>query len=326
MAKILIVGGAGFIGTHMAAQLLATGHEIVVYDKQASSSLATHFPQAVTIEGSISETDKLSAIFKQHNFIAVMHFAAYIEVGESVNDPEKYYDNNVANTLALLAIMRQHQVNYFIFSSTAAVYGEPQYLPIDTQHPKLPLNPYGRSKWIVEQILQDYDQAYGLRYATLRYFNAAGADPDSRFGESHQPETHLIPIVLRAANGRRQHITIFGNDYDTEDGTCVRDYIHVCDLCDAHALALDYLQRNHQSATFNLGNGQGFSIKQVLQTAEQVTGKKIPTLIGSRRPGDPARLVAESSTTMKILNWQPRYADLTAIIEHAWQWEKKQYG
>lgn len=324
MTKILIVGGAGFIGTQMAAHLLTAGHEVVIYDKQPSV-LPNYFPQLTTIEGNLNQTDKLNAVFQQHDFDAVMHFAAYIEVGESVKNPEKYYDNNVDHTLTLLAIMRQQQVRYFVFSSTAAVYGEPHYVPIDTNHPKAPLNPYGRSKWMIEQVLQDYDQAYGLRYASLRYFNAAGADPQGRFGESHEPETHLIPLVLQAASGRRESITIFGDDYDTEDGTCVRDYVHVCDLCDAHALALNYLQQHDKSMTFNLGNGQGFSIKQVLATAERVSGKKIPTRIGKRRAGDPARLVAESSKTISTLAWQPRYADLQTIIQHAWQWEQKQH-
>jgi UDP-glucose 4-epimerase len=238
-------------------------------------------------------------------------------------EPAKYYQNNVVNTLQLLEVMRAHGVKCFIFSSTAATFGEPRYVPIDEAHPQQPINPYGRSKQMVEQVLADYDKAYGLKSVCLRYFNAAGADPEGQLGERHEPETHLVPLVLQAASGRRAHMAVFGRDYDTPDGTCIRDYIHIVDLCEAHWLALQHLAQGGASDAFNLGNGNGFSVQEVIDTALQVTGRTIAVQEGPRRAGDPARLVADASRARQVLGWQPQYADLATIIEHAWQWETR---
>ncbi|HEY9381231.1 MAG TPA: UDP-glucose 4-epimerase GalE, partial [Burkholderiales bacterium] len=266
----------------------------------------------------------LDRLFEAHRFDGVMHFASFIQVGESVLDPAKYYRNNFINTVTLLDAMLRHDVKRFIFSSTAAVYGEPQYVPIDEAHPRNPINPYGCSKWMVEQLLQDYDRAYGLKSVCLRYFNAAGADPQSRIGERHEPESHLIPLVLQAAAGRRSHITVFGTDYDTPDGTCIRDYVHVLDLCDAHLRALDRLVQGAASDVFNLGNGAGFSIRDVIATAEAVTGRNIPVAAGPRRAGDPARLVAAPDKAMSVLGWQPRHQALQIIVRDAWNFLQQQ--
>jgi UDP-glucose 4-epimerase len=244
-------------------------------------------------------------------------------VGESIHHPSKYYRNNVINTLNLLDAMLAHNVKAFIFSSTAAIFGEPYYVPIDEQHPKQPINPYGISKWIIEQILTDYDRAYHLKSVCLRYFNAAGADPEGQLGERHEPETHLIPLVLQVASGRRTHISVFGQDYDTPDGTCIRDYIHIVDLCQAHLLALEQLFNGGESAVYNLGNGAGFSVKQVIDIAKEITEKPIKIVLGERRIGDPAHLVADATRAKVQLGWQPRYTDLATIINHAWQWEKR---
>jgi UDP-glucose 4-epimerase len=252
-----------------------------------------------------------------------MHFASYIQVGESVQQPAKYYQNNFTNTQNLLDIMLEQGINKFIFSSTAAIFGEPEYVPIDEKHPKAPINPYGRTKLMVEQMLEDYDRAYGLKSVCLRYFNAAGADPVARIGERHEPETHLVPLVLQAASGRREAINVFGSDYDTPDGTCIRDYIHVDDLCAAHSLALSHLMDGGSSTAFNLGNGEGYSIRQVIEAAEKVSGKAIRVIDGERREGDPARLIADSAKIVAELGWKPQYADLQTIVQHAWQWEQK---
>jgi UDP-glucose 4-epimerase len=250
-----------------------------------------------------------------------MHFASHIQVGESVARPDKYYLNNFSNTLNLLDAMVKHGVKYFLFSSTAAIFGEPAYLPINESHPKHPLNPYGRSKWMVEQVLADYERAFGLKSVCLRYFNAAGADPSGLLGERHEPETHLIPLVLQAISGRRGSITVYGRDYDTPDGTCIRDYIHVVDICTAHSLALTKLMATDHSQRYNLGNGSGFSVQQVIDAAERVTNNKVRVVEGQRRQGDPARLVADSTLARKALCWQPVYSDLETMILHAWLWE-----
>jgi UDP-glucose 4-epimerase len=254
-----------------------------------------------------------------------MHFASCIQVGESLLKPDLYYRNNFCNTLNLLDAMVAHGVKHFIFSSTAAVFGEPDYVPIDEAHPARPINPYGISKWMVERALADYDRAFGLKSVCLRYFNAAGADPEGELGERHEPETHLIPLVLQAASGRRPEIAVFGRDYDTPDGTCIRDYVHVMDLCQAHLLALDALGIGGESDAFNLGNGSGFSVQQVIDAARRVTGRNIAVREAPRRPGDPARLVANSERAKRVLGWQPQYADLDVIVEHAWAWERKLY-
>lgn len=273
------------------------------------------------IHGDIADRKLLDNLFRSQRFDAVMHFASFIQVGESVQHPAKYYQNNVVNTLNLLNAMQAFGVNNFIFSSTAATFGEPQYTPIDEQHPQQPINPYGRSKLMIEQALADYDKAYGLKSVCLRYFNAAGADPEGQLGERHEPETHLIPLVLQAASGRRPHISVFGRDYNTPDGTCIRDYIHIADLCEAHWLAVQSLINGGGSQAYNLGNGNGFSVQEVIDSASRVTGRNIKVVDSPRRIGDPARLVADALQARERLGWKPQYADLATIIEHAWQWE-----
>ena len=323
--KVLVVGGAGYIGSHMVQTLLDRGHEPVVFDN-LSTGYRDAVPAGLLIEGDLADPASLEALFLAHEFDGVMHFASFIQVGESVSDPAKYYRNNVANTLNLLDAMHRHAAKHFIFSSTAAIFGEPDYVPIDEAHPRRPINPYGFSKFAVEQMLADYDRAYGLRSTCLRYFNAAGADPQGRLGERHEPETHLIPLVLQAASGRRSHIDVFGQDYDTPDGTCIRDYIHIVDLCDAHLSALDRLRAGGESGAYNLGNGNGFSVKEVIDTSERVAGTPIARRYAGRRAGDPARLVADARLARRELNWQPRFADLDTIVRHAWAWECKRAG
>ncbi len=322
MQRLLVVGGAGYIGSHMVKMLLRAGVEVVTLD-----DLSKGHRDAVLggefIEASLADRGALRDVFASHAFDAVLHFASFIEVGESVRNPRKYYENNLTNTLNLLGAMLEAGVKHFVFSSTAAVYGTPMHVPITEDHPQVPINPYGASKWMVEQVLRDYDRAYGLKSVSLRYFNAAGADPDGELGERHDPETHLIPLVLQAASGRRPHVSVFGRDYDTPDGTCIRDYIHVMDLCDAHLLALRHLETKGDSAVFNLGNGEGFSVQQVIDTARTVTGRKIPVVYGERRAGDPPRLVADSGKARNLLGWKPKYSDLATIINHAWRWERR---
>jgi len=320
--KILVIGGAGYIGSHMVVRLLEEGADVTTFDNLSGgyrdSVLGGDF-----IEGDLADIGLLNKVFSENTFDAVMHFASFIEVGESIHSPAKYYRNNVTHTQNLLDAMVKHAVSHFIFSSTAATFGEPEYIPIDEKHPMVPINPYGRTKLMVEQMLGDYDRAYGLKSISLRYFNAAGADPDTRIGERHDPETHLIPLVLQAASGRRESISIFGQDYDTPDGTCIRDYVHIVDLCAAHWLAIKALQSSNTTAAYNLGNGNGFSVKEVIDSACMVTGVDIPVVIAERRAGDPARLVADASLARKELNWQPSYDSLDTIIEHAWKWELK---
>lgn len=320
--KILVVGGAGYIGSHMVKMLLEQSHAVITFD-----NLSTGYRDAVSggtfVLGDLAHPADLEAVFSQYTPDAVMHFASYIQVGESVRHPDKYYRNNFTNTLNLMDAMVAHGVNRFVFSSTAAIFGEPGYVPIDEQHLKLPLNPYGKSKWMVEQALQDYDLAYGLKSVCLRYFNAAGADPAGLLGERHEPETHLIPLILRVASGRMPHITVFGRDYDTPDGTCIRDYVHIVDLCAAHIQALNWLNQHQQSGGFNLGNGLGFSVQQVIDVAQQVTEKSIAVIEGPRRAGDPARLVADSTLARQTLGWQPQHTALRDIIADAWRWECK---
>jgi UDP-glucose 4-epimerase len=319
--RVLVVGGAGYIGSHMVKLLGQQGCSVTTLDDLS----AGHRDAVLTgdfVQGSCGDRHVLDAVLAQ-GFDMVMHFASFIQVGESVQHPDKYYRNNFVNTLALLDRMRAHGIQSFIFSSTAATFGDPQYTPIDERHPQNPINAYGRTKLMVEQALADYDKAYGMKSVCLRYFNAAGADPEGELGERHDPETHLIPLVLQAASGRRPHISVFGRDYDTPDGTCIRDYIHIQDLCSAHWLALQSLVNGAESQAYNLGNGSGFSVQEVINTVEQVTGRKITVLEAARREGDPARLVADSTLARKQLRWQPQYADLATIIEHAWQWEMR---
>jgi len=321
MLRVLVVGGAGYIGSHMVKLLGQLGCVVTTLDDLSSGHrdavLCGDF-----VQGNFGDRAVLEAVLSR-GFDAVMHFASFIQVGESVQHPDKYYRNNVTYTLGLLDAMRAHGVNKFIFSSTAATFGEPQYTPMDEQHPQQPINPYGRTKLMVEQALADYERAYGFKSVCLRYFNAAGADPEGQLGERHDPETHLIPLVLQAASGKRPSISVFGRDYGTPDGTCIRDYVHIQDLCSAHWLALQSLMNGADSQAYNLGNGNGFSVQEVIDTAEKVTGRTIPIVNGPRRDGDPARLVADSRLAREKLGWQPQYADLATIIEHAWKWETR---
>jgi UDP-glucose 4-epimerase len=322
MATILVTGGAGYIGSHMALMLAERGHKVAVID-----NLSTGFKNAV-ISGDLVVTDLanqplLKECFAHYKFDAVMHFAASILTNESIKDPEKYYRNNIVASLSLLEVMRQFNVSRLIFSSTAAIYGEPKEALITIDHPKNPMSPYARSKLMFERMLQDYDRAYGLRSISLRYFNAAGADPDGRLGERHNPETHLIPIVLQTALGKKENIKIYGNDYDTPDGTCVRDYVHVVDLCEAHLLGLEALLAGHPTGAYNLGNGEGYSVLDVINAAREITGKKIETAECPRRADDSSCLVVDASIIKNKLHWQPKHPNLTDIIKHAWQWENK---
>ncbi len=321
MKNILVVGGAGYIGSYMCKYLAKNGYHPIVLD-----NLVYGHRQAVKwgpfIEGSMADAKLLDRIFTEYPIAAVMHFAAFCYVGESVEDPGKYYQNNVAATITLLEAMLENNIHHFIFSSSCAVYGEPVEIPITEQHPYNPINPYGRSKLMVEQILEDFRAAYGLEYVALRYFNAAGADPEGEIGEEHDPETHLIPLVLKTALGQRETINIFGNDYATKDGTCIRDYIHIDDLAQAHLLALDRLLNGLPGGQYNLGNGNGYSVKEVIEVARDITSKQIPTKIVERRPGDPAVLIGSSAKAFKELGWKPQFADLNAIVETAWQWHK----
>ena len=315
---ILVVGGAGYIGSHMVWRLAQLGQNVIILD-----NLSSGFEDAVLhgtlIKGDISNTALLDNIFSSYNIDSVIHFASSIQVGESMTDPKKYYENNVVNGLNLLKAMVNHGIGQLIFSSTAAIFGNPQYTPIDEDHPRSPINTYGKTKQVFEEILADYDRAYGVRSVCLRYFNAAGAHPEGLLGERHEPETHLIPIVIECALGLRSTVTVHGNDYPTKDGTCIRDYIHVMDLAEAHWLALQYLNAGGSSDSFNLGNGTGYSIKEVITAVEQCTNVSIPVTYGACRAGDPATLIANPSKSRAALDWRPQYS-LKDIVTHAWKW------
>ncbi len=319
---ILIVGGAGYIGSQMNKRLNIQGYETIVFDN-LSYGHREFVKWGIFERGDLGNIEDIRRVFKKYPIEAVMHFAAFTYVGESVENPQKYYLNNLRNTLNLLEVMLENDVKQFVFSSTCATYGNPQEIPITEDHPQNPINPYGRGKLMVEQILSDYSAAYNFRYVSLRYFNASGADPDSEIGELHQPETHLIPLILDAAIGKRENIQIFGTDYDTPDGTCVRDYIHVLDLAEAHIKALKYLENGGKSEMFNLGNGNGFSVREVIETAQRITSKEIKVVEVDRRPGDPPVLVGSSKKAREVLDWEPEYNDLSSIIETAWNWHKK---
>lgn len=314
---ILIVGGAGFIGSYVNKLLYDKGYQTIVYDNLSRGNRATVF-QGEFIQGDIGDSALLDSVFKRHPIQAVIHFAAYIDVGESVREPAKYYENNVAKTLNLLNIMLKHQVKTVVFSSSAAIFGVPQMERITEQHPCHPINPYGETKWMVEKILQDFDRAYGVKSCCLRYFNAAGGDPTGQIKNYQTQVTNLIPLALRAIKLNRP-LTIFGNDYPTRDGTCVRDYIHIHDLGTAHLLGMERLFAGSPSLAYNLGNGQGYTVKEVISTIETVTGHSIITQEGERRPGDPPLLLADASLIRKELGWQPVYPDLNIMIEHAWK-------
>ncbi len=319
---ILIVGGAGYIGAHINKHLNINRYETLVFDNLSYGH--EDFVKWGTFEdGDLENIQDIRRIFKKYPITAVMHFAASTYVGESVEDPQKYYKNNVCNTLNLLQVMLEFDVKKLVFSSTCATYGDPVEIPITEQHPQNPINPYGRGKLMVENVLSDYSSAYDLQYVSLRYFNAAGADPDSEIGELHDPETHLIPLILDAAAGKRESIKIFGTDYNTPDGTCIRDYIHVTDLADAHLKALQYLENGGKSDYFNLGNGNGFSVREVITKAREITGQKIIAVEDERRPGDPPVLVGSSDKIREILKWEPEYTELSLIIQNAWNWHKK---
>lgn len=317
---VLVTGGAGYIGSATVEMLCEQGEQVVILDNLVYGHREAVFEGTKFYEGQIGDKELVGRIVQENGITACMHFAAFAYVGESVLKPAIYYANNVGQGIALVDALVSHNVKKIVFSSTCAVYGEPQRLTLDETHPYQPTNPYGASKFFMERIMQDFDRAYGLRFAALRYFNAAGAT--ERRGEDHDPETHLIPLVLQAALGKRPHIEVFGNDYPTADGTCVRDYIHVTDLASAHVAALQYLKSGGESSAFNLGNGQGYSVLQVIETAREIAGKPIEVVFGGRRPGDPSHLVADASKAKRVLGWQTRYPSLEEIVGSAWKWHR----
>ena len=317
--RVLVTGGAGYIGSVVVSQLLEQGYQVIVYDNLSKGRLASVPANAKFVQGDISDRAALDQLFQEDSIDAVMHFAAFIEAGESMQVPEKYFRNNTANTLSLLEAMIAHKISRFVFSSTAALFGTPERTPIEENDKLQPTNTYGASKHLVEQMLAWFHLIHGFRYASLRYFNAAGAA--GKQGEDHHPESHLIPLTLQVALGQRESISIFGSDYPTPDGTCVRDYIHVSDLASAHLLVLDELKRKDK-LIYNLGNGRGFSVREVIEMVRRVTGHPIPVKEAARRPGDPAILVASSEKIRKELNWTPRYSDLEAIVRSAWDWRR----
>lgn len=324
---ILVTGGAGYIGSHSVLALQRAGYEVIVLDNlvYGHQDLVKTVLQTKLIVGDTCDRPLLDKVFAEHQIDAVMHFAAYAYVGESVTKPAKYYHNNVVGTLTLLEAMLEAKIDKFVFSSTCATYGVPDSVPIREEQPQNPINPYGATKLMVERILQDFSTAYDFRSVCLRYFNAAGADPEGNLGEDHNPETHLIPLVLQTALGQRESISIYGTDYDTPDGSCVRDYIHVLDIAQAHILALKYLLQDGQTDVFNLGNGSGFSVKEVIEAARQITKQEIKAVVSDRRAGDPPALVGSGEKANRILGWQPAYSDLNDIIAHAWRWHQKRH-
>lgn len=321
--SILVLGGAGYIGSHAVYQLIENRKDVVVIDNFQTGHRKAIHPAAVLYEGDIRNIHFLRNVFEKETIEAVIHFAAYSLVEESMKEPLKYFENNVYGTQVLLQVMIEYNTKFIVFSSTAATYGEPNIVPITEDMPTEPTNTYGETKLTMEKMLKWAEKAHGIKYVSLRYFNVAGAHETAIIGEDHRPETHLIPIVLEVALGKRPYITIFGDDYDTPDGTCIRDYIHVQDLIEAHLLALDYLKNGGESNIFNLGNGNGFSIKEIIKTAEKVTSRKIPYKIGERRPGDPAILIASSEKAKNILGWKPTRTSIEQIIEDAWRWHRK---
>lgn len=317
---ILITGGAGYIGSHCTLEMQRAGHYCVILD-----NLSEGHKEALQTENfccvNLASIDEIRNVFKKYEIEAVIHFAASCYVGESATNPQKYYYNNVVSTLNLLQVMLENNVKNIVFSSTCATYGNPEYTPIDENHPQRPINVYGRTKLMIEQILKDYDRAYGLKYIALRYFNASGADNKANIGESHDPETHLIPLILQVAAGKRELIKVFGDDYDTPDGTCIRDYIHVNDLSSAHRLSLEKLFKEKQSNYYNLGTGKGYSVNEIIASCEKITGKSIKKEIAPRREGDPPILFADNKKAKNELSWQPEYTKIDDIIFTAWDWE-----
>ena len=330
-AAVLVTGGAGYIGSHCVLRLLETGHNVVIFDNYSTGheetaatlkNIEADGKVIAAIKGDLLNISDIDAVFETYEIDAVIHFAAFYQVAESMKDPGKYYRNNVCGTLNLLDSMRYHNVKRIVFSSTAATYGEPEYTPIDEGHPQRPINPYGMSKLMIEHIMDDYDKAYGLRSVRLRYFNVAGADPEGRVGEVHEPETHLIPNILKSVKNDGRKFSMFGTDYPTRDGTCIRDYVNVMDLADAHILALDYLDKCGKTDYFNLGTENGSSVKEVFAACESITGSKIPLEVCDRRPGDPAVLVACNKKSCEILGWKPKNS-LEDSIKTAYQWEQR---
>ena len=319
---ILVLGGAGYIGSHMVDRLVEAGQEeVVVVDSLVTGHRAAVHPAAVFYKGDLADKDFMRSVFSKHPDIdAVIHFAAFSLVAESMTDPLKYFDNNTAGMIALLEVMNEVGVKKIVFSSTAATYGIPEEIPILETTPQKPINPYGESKLMMETIMKWADQAYGIKFVALLYFNVAGAKPDGSIGEDHGPETHLLPIVLQVAQGKREKIAIFGDDYNTPDGTNVRDYVHPFDLADAHSLAVDYLRKGNESSAFNLGSSNGFSNLAIVEAARKVTGHPIPLEIADRRPGNPDTLVASSDKARQVLGWQPKFDNIEMIIETAWKW------
>ena len=321
--SILVCGGAGYIGSHTVHQLVEKGEDVVIVDNLQTGHMGAVNPKAKFYKGDIREAEVLDRIFTENKIDAVVHFAANSLVGESMTNPLKYFNNNVYGMQVLLEAMVRHGIDKIVFSSTAATYGEPERIPIMEDDRTEPTNPYGQSKLIMEKMMKWVSLANGIRYVSLRYFNAAGAIEDGSIGEDHSPETHLIPLILQVPLGKRDHITVFGEDYPTPDGTCLRDYIHVLDLADAHVLAIDYLRRCGESNIFNLGNGQGFSVKEMIEAAREATGLDIKVEIGERRAGDPAQLIASSEKARKVLGWQPKFTDVKAVIGTAWKWHQQ---
>ena len=317
---ILVLGGAGYIGSHTVYELVANGEDVVIVDNLETGHIEAVHPQARFYQGDIRDRAFMDSVFEKESIDAVIHFAANSLVGESMTNPLKYFDNNVNGTKVLLQSMIAHDVKKIVFSSTAATYGEPENIPILESDKTNPTNAYGETKLSMEKMMKWTDVAHGLKYVALRYFNACGAHESGEIGEAHAPETHLIPLILQVPLGQRDHISIFGDDYDTEDGTCIRDYIHVTDLAQAHILAVKYLLAGNESNTFNLGNGVGFSVKEVIETAKKATGLPIKAEVAPRRAGDPARLIASSEKAKEILGWNPQHADLEKIISSAWKW------
>lgn len=325
---ILVTGGAGYIGSHAVLELQRAGYETMILDNlvYGHQDLVDEVLNTKLIVGDTGDRALLDQLFSTHPIEAVMHFAAYAYVGESVTDPAKYYRNNVFGTLTLLEAMLAANVKKFVFSSTCATYGVPETIPIPETCPQNPINPYGMSKLMVERILADFAAAYDLKFVCFRYFNASGADPQGLLGEDHDPETHLIPLLLQTALGMRESVSIFGTDYPTPDGTCLRDYIHVTDLAIAHILGLEHLLQGGESQVFNLGNGNGFSVREVIESTRKITQKEISVVESDRRPGDPPILVGSSEKARKLLGWSPQYADIDKIVSHAWQWHQKRHG
>ncbi|WP_314011451.1 UDP-glucose 4-epimerase GalE [Pseudostreptobacillus hongkongensis] len=322
MKNVLVVGGAGYIGSHTVKMLKDSGYNVIIYDNLSKGHKeVAEILDVKLIIGDLGDRAKLKEVFETEKIDIVMHFAAFIEVGESVIDPGKYYENNVGKVINLLNQMVESNIKNFVFSSTAATFGEPIHSKIDENHPQNPINPYGHSKKMVEIMLKDFDKAYGLKSVILRYFNACGSDKDGLIGESHSPETHLIPVILETANGKRESIKIFGTDYETKDGTCIRDYIHVYDLAKAHIMAMEKMFKNNVSLEYNLGNGTGFSVREIIDTVKNVTKREFSVVETKRRPGDPALLIADPTKLMTDLNWTSSY-DLNDIIESAWKWEQ----